>query len=308
MNDTYQAGLNLSNLKLQVVEIGKSSNQFYLENVDEAYFIEPLDIQNDKETKILSIMQGAFNELILKKSITSSLVSFTLPVELFYSLQVPYEPRLLYSDQIEDYRKQFEIAYPYISSKNLSIKFLSVNKNNYNEYETAVVTAIDRKYLVLLNTFCNNNNLTLKFVDNVHLASKNAIKAAQTYKSEDLVLSIHIAAKSLSVIFSLNGKPIYYRLIPINIFTEVVSCLKEEIHRNEFLNNVKLEKIDTAYIAGEGISQSIADNISNDLGLKFSLFNPFEKITPSEKVLNNNNYFSKSNSFSSPAGISFRLA
>jgi Tfp pilus assembly PilM family ATPase len=308
MNNNYQAGLNLTNYKLQVVEIAKSSDHFYLENVDEAYFIEPLDIQNDKETKILSILQGAFNELVLKKSITSSLVSFTLPAELFYVLQVPYESRLLYSDLIENYRRQFAMAYPYIPSKNLSVKFFNINKNNYLQYETAVVAAIDRRYLVLLNTFCSSNNLTLKFIDNVHLASKNSIRQIEPYQNEKLTLSVYVAAKNLSIMFSLKGEPIYYRLIPINVFPEILGYLRKEIIGNEFLSNVKLDVIDSAYITGEGISQSIADNISNDIGLKFNLYNPFEKITPSEKVLNSSNYFSKNNSFASSAGISFRLA
>lgn len=308
MNNVYQAGINLTNLKLQVVEVGKSSNQFYLENVDEAYFTEPIDIKNDKETKILSVLQGALNELILKKSITSSLVSFTLPAEVFNIIQVPFEPRLLYSDLVDEYRRQLAISYPFLPSQNFSIRFFNIKKNDFVNYETAIVAAIDRKYLILLNTICSNNNLTLKFVDNVHLASRNTIKAVQEYNDDNLTLSVYVAPKNFSVVYSLNGETIYYKLIPIETFSEIVGHLKKEIFENDVLTNLKLENIDSAYITGEGISQPIVDNIGSETGLKLNLFNPFEKITPSEKVLNNFNYFSKSNSFSPSAGISFRLA
>ena len=55
-----RAGFNISSSKLQVVEINFESGQFELENVDEAYFNEPLNLENDKETKIASVLQGRF--------------------------------------------------------------------------------------------------------------------------------------------------------------------------------------------------------------------------------------------------------
>ena len=43
------AGFTISGTKLQVVEIINHQNQFFLDNVDEAYFNEPLNFEKDKE-------------------------------------------------------------------------------------------------------------------------------------------------------------------------------------------------------------------------------------------------------------------
>ena len=69
-----RAGFNISSSKLQVVEINFESGQFELENVDEAYFNEPLNLENDKETKIASVLQGAFDELLVRKPLKSNLL------------------------------------------------------------------------------------------------------------------------------------------------------------------------------------------------------------------------------------------
>jgi len=308
MDNIYHAGLSLSNLKLQMVEMAKKSNHFSLENVDEVYFNDPLDLANDKETKIMSVLQNAYNELLLKKTINSTNVSFTLPANLFYVLQIPYEPRLLYSDQVEEFRKQISIAYPFLSSSNLVVRFFTTGTNSFLKTETAVIVALERKYLVLINAFCKNNNLTLKYIDNVHLASEKALFAIHAYDTAELTMSLYIANEYFSLIFSLKGKPIYYKLVPLVKFSEVVDFLRDEIIKNDLIERLSSNLIKTAYITGDGVSQTIADKLQNEVGIKFKLFNPFESISPNAKLLSNNNYSSKFNSFSPSAGISYRLA
>ena len=88
-------GITITNSKIQLVEIIFNNNRFYLNNVDEAYFNEPVNFDDDKETKISSRIQGAFNEILIKKPLESKSVSFALPFELFNSLQVPYDNTLL---------------------------------------------------------------------------------------------------------------------------------------------------------------------------------------------------------------------
>lgn len=307
MDNIYHAGLSLSGLKLQLVEMATRSNYFSLENVDEVYFNDALDLNSDKETKILSILQSAYNELLLKKTINSSDVSFTLPANLFYVLQIPYEPRLLYSDQIEEFRKQISLAYPFLSPSNLVIRFFTTGTNTLLKIETAIIIALERKYLALIHTFCKNNKLTLKHIDNVHLASEKALSTIHAYDTAELTMSMYMTNEYFSLIFSFRGRPIYYKLVPLVKFSEIVDFLKEEINENNLIEILRPNLIEAAYISGEDVSRSIADKLQDEIGIKFTLFNPFEKISPSEKLLSNNNYSSKFNSFSPSAGISYRL-
>ena len=88
-------GFTISGSKLQLVEIIYKDRQFILDKVDEAYFNEPINMETDKETKIDSLLQGAFNEILIKRPLKSSFASFALPFELFHIMQVPYDNTLL---------------------------------------------------------------------------------------------------------------------------------------------------------------------------------------------------------------------
>src|ERR1035438_3985362 len=81
------AGFNISSSRLQVVEINFKSDQFLLENVDEAYFNERLNLEFDKETKINSLLQSAYNEILIRKPFKCNFVSFTVPLDLFHIMQ-----------------------------------------------------------------------------------------------------------------------------------------------------------------------------------------------------------------------------
>lgn len=60
-------GFNLSGTKLQIVEVNYLNDQFRLVNVDETYFNDPINFEIDKETKVGALLQGAFDELLIKK-------------------------------------------------------------------------------------------------------------------------------------------------------------------------------------------------------------------------------------------------
>ena len=122
------AGFNISSSKLQVVEVNYEGEQFKLVNVDEAYFNDPIDLEKDKDTKISALLQGAFDELLIKKSLKATSISFTLPFELFHITQVPYDNTLLYQDMIDQFRWELSVLYPYISTKNLVLQYFEIEK------------------------------------------------------------------------------------------------------------------------------------------------------------------------------------
>ncbi|MCK7528680.1 MAG: hypothetical protein MZV64_69550 [Ignavibacteriales bacterium] len=107
------AGFTFTNVKLQITEISAAQNQFKVCRIDEVYFNEEIDFAKDKETKITSLLQAAFEELSIKNSITSNSASFSLPQELFVTARLPFEESLLHSDLVEEFRWKLSIMYPY---------------------------------------------------------------------------------------------------------------------------------------------------------------------------------------------------
>ncbi len=301
------AGFNVTSSKLQVVEIDYDKGQFLLSNIDEAYFSETLNFEKDKETKLSALLQGAFNELLIKKPLKSTFASFTLPMELFYLMQIPYDNSLLHQDLIEEFRWEFSVLYPYVPSDDLVIQYLEVEKNDFIPYNTAIIYAIQRRYLQFIENFCRSNNLQLKFIDNIHSASERALTLSNSPLSKGLILSIYFNNKFLSVIYSLEGKPIYQRVLPLNDVGEVPTYLLSETTAKENFN-INRGIIEKAYITGDDISGTIVESLENILGIEFIHFNPFTKIKPESKLYENKNYIERNNSFSSAAGIAYRLA
>ena len=300
------AGFTISGSKLQVVEINNLQNQFFIENVDEAYFNEPLNFEKDKETKISSLLQSAFNELVLRKQIKSASVSFTLPYELFYFAQLPYDNTLLHQDLVEEFRWELSVLYPFMQPKDLVIQYIEIDKNKIIPYNTAMVIGLQRKYLILLNNFCVQNNLKLKFVDNVHFAAERAL-AVSGEIATGFSMSVNICNKHMSILLSLDGKPLHFSVALLNDASEIPGSIIQTLtERDSF--NISKNLLSTAYITGDNLSNSIIQTISDTLGINFIQFNPFEKIKPGQNLIDNKFFSDHYNSFAPAAGIAYRVA
>jgi Tfp pilus assembly PilM family ATPase len=300
------AGFTISGIKLQVVEVISSDQHFLLENIDEAYFNESINFQTDKETKIISLIQGAFNELLIRKPLKSKIVSFALPFDLCYVLQIPYDNSLLHQDLIEEFKWEFSVLYPFLSPKDLAIQYLEIYKNIFIDNMTAIIYATERKYLKILHKFCQDNNLNLKFVDNVHLASDRALAANYPKKSNGFILSIYFVNKFLSIILLQNSKPVFHKVYPLQNANEIPELILKEINSEKL--KVNKYSVDRAFISGEELSSSIADTLSKNLGIEFIYLNPFKNIKPNSDLESNKLLMEKFNAFSPAAGIAYRLA
>lgn len=301
------AGFNISSSRLQLVEINFQSDQFHLENVDEAYFNEPLDLVHDKETKINTLLQGAYNELLIRKALKCNFVSFTLPLDLFNIMQVPYEITLLNQDLIEEFRWEYSILYPYLPVNDFVIQYIEIDKNKINDAGSAIVIALSRKFLQIIHNFCVHNKLKIRFIDNAHIASDRALFVNNVMIDKGLILSVYFSDNNLSVIFSFESKPVYLKTISLGDAGKITQVLLDEINNNQF---IKINKnfIDNAFIAGEDISVSLVNSLSDAIGVNFRLFNPFEKIKANTNLAQNKCYVEKYNSFTPAAGIALRLA
>jgi len=302
-----RAGFNISSSKLQVVEINFKSGQFQLENVDEAYFNESLNFEQDKETKIISVLQGAFDELLVRKPLKSNLISFTLPLDLFHIMQVPFDNTLLNQDLLEEFRWEYSVVYPFLPSNDLAIQYIEIDKNNLTEAATAIVIALPRKYLQIISNFCEHNRLKIRFIDNVHIAGDRALFVNNLQIDKGLVLSVYFSDNILSVIFSYDSKPVYFKTIPLNDAGEIIPLLQNEINSNSYIK-INRNFIENAFITGENISPSLVKSLAAAIGINFRQYNPFEKIKPDASLYKNKLYSERFNSFASAAGIALRLA
>lgn len=297
-------GINITSSKLQLVEVNYSEEEFTIENADEEYFKDFLDF-DARETKILSILQDAFDELIMRKPINSKFVSFTLPHEFFRIVELPYEKTLIQNDLIEQFKWELSVLYPRLSADEMIIQYINVDDIDHENADKAIVVAAFRRYLKLLNNFCKQNELKLKFIDNVHAAADRLI-TSQTSVPDDLILSVYITGNYLSVSFLQNGKPLYFNVIPLLNAGEIIPRLTEELKGEK---NYKFCKrfISKAYISGENVSDSLLSRTRDALDINFIRFNPFHELKASPLLYNSKAFTERASSFAAAAGIAFRL-
>jgi Tfp pilus assembly PilM family ATPase len=301
------AGFTISSSKLQIVEIIQKDDQFVLENVDEAFFNEPLNLVNDKETKISALLQGAFDEIVIKNQITSRTASFSLPPEIFKVVQLPYDNTLLHQDLIEEFRWELSLIYPDIIPSEQVIQYLEVDKNKLIDKNTSIVISLSRKYIQLIKDFCDNNNMRLKFIDNIHLASERALTVNNSFSEKGLILSVFLAGRYLSVLFTLQAKPVYFKVYYLHNAGDIVKHISSELDSNQY-PNINRKVLESAFISGQELSPTMIDALREKLNIPLVNFNPFSKLKPNPKLFENRYFSEKFNSFSPSAGIALRLA
>jgi Tfp pilus assembly PilM family ATPase len=301
------AGFSISSTKLQVVEIVQRDDQFVLENVDEAFLNEPINLATDKETKISALLQGAFDEIFVRNPLKSSTASFSLPLEIFKVIQLPYDNTLLHQDLIEEFRWELSLIYPDISPSEQVIQYLEIDKNRMIDKNTSIVISLSRKHIQMVKNFCDKNKLRLKFIDNIHLASERALSATNPISEKGLVLSVFLAGQYLSVLFSYQGKPFYFKMYYLHDASDIIKFISAELDSNQY-PSINRKILESSFISGEELSTSMIETLRDKLDIPFIHFNPFAKIKPNPRLFENRYFSEKFNSFSPAAGIALRLA
>ncbi|HSP88047.1 MAG TPA: hypothetical protein VLN45_07925 [Ignavibacteriaceae bacterium] len=298
------AGFNITSSKIQLVEVNFKNSRFVLQNVDEVYFDERLKLTEDKETKIISVLQAAFNEILIRNHVNSRTASFTLPPEIFYTVQLPFDNTLLKQDLLEEIKWQLSILFPHVFINDLVIQHIELPKNKIINHDSILVSALKRKYLHWLKYFCEENNLKIKFIDNSHFASERALTISQSIKG--ISLSLYKGNNFLSFIFSLEGKPVLFKVTFLESAVEIPQIILKETSPTESVN-LNRSMIDSFFISGEDVSESFVNSLNSNTGIDFKLFNPFEKIEPDSGLFENIHFSRKSSAFSPAAGIAFRI-
>ena len=300
-------GLNISNSKLQLVEIFSGPEQIRLDNIAEVNFSERINFKKDKSTKILAQLQSAYDEIRLSKSIRSKKFSFALPLELFYVVQLPYDNTLLHQDIISEFRWEYSILFPHKDAEEFILVYKQIDKNSFIRQNSAIVYGIERKYLQLLQSFCRQNNLSLGYIDNMHLAAEKALRVSDSYSKRGLSLSVYLTEKNFSLIFTLNGQLIYQSIHKLNSLEDAGRLIKDKIESNKILK-VKKGIIQTSYVTGSIPFDKYIGRLNFYTGLNFIKYNPFDRIISGPKIKDDAALKKISNRFSSAAGIAFRIA
>jgi hypothetical protein len=172
---------------------------------------------------------------------------------------------------------------------------------------TALVYAIERKYLKILNKFCKQNDLNLGYIDNAHLASERALALSNSIVKQGLRLSVYVSKKHLSTILSLEGKTISQKVYKFESHNDIQQIIEQELSPTQSKNIMK-GLVQAAYITGESSMDDLAKILTEKTGINFISFNPFDKLTTTPKILESPLYSQNFNSFSSAAGIAYRIA
>jgi Tfp pilus assembly PilM family ATPase len=295
------AGLKFTSSKMQLLELQLKSGVVYVKDLNEVFFNEKVNFLKDKETKISALLQGAFDEALLQRSLKDIYVSVTVPQNLFYSVQLPFEESLLYSDLVEEFRWQLSLLYPFIDAKELLIQYFPLPQNEFQQTSTAFVTALPRNIVQIFLSFCKSNNLKLRFIDSSHTASDRALIANRDITSDNLILSLFVEEKVLSFTFYHFGEPFLFSNLTFDNASEIPHLVQKEISKHKFEGLVN-----GAFISGDEISNSFTERLSEKTNITFNQFNPFSKLQLEPEILDNKFYLLKNNSFSSAVGISIR--
>jgi hypothetical protein len=308
MNEiTSHAGISISLSKLQLLEVAKEGTNYQIININESLFDEPLNFGQHKITLIAARLQSAFDRINIIKKIKSTNVSFSLPQEIFLIAELPFDNSLLYQDLIEEFKWEFSLLFPFISPEEIVLQYFETGKNTLNTKSTALVVAMEKKYLTLIKDFCTKNLLSLRYVDCSMFSANNLINSIIHPFSEGYVLNVYLSEKTFSVIANLNGSPAHSRVYPRIENKNTADNVAEALDSARF-KSIKSGLLNDAFISGEDVSAEFISQIRLTTGQKFRQLNPFTSVRVIPELENNYLIKEKYGSFTSAAGIAFRLA
>lgn len=298
------AGINLTESKLQVVEINYRDDSFYLENVDQIIHTESFTPALEEEVA-LSILQKSYDRLNKRKQLITKNISFSLPNNFFKIFEIPYDDSLVKKDLLEHFKWELSILFPESNPENFLLQHIEIDKSSFRSEKRAIVIAIDKNHVALLNKFCERNDLQLKFVDNVHMASNAFLYLEKPTINNEVCLTIYIDQKYSSLSGVEGVHPFYFKVLnpqSQNIFDELTTAITKmeefKLHLNDF------KKV---LLYGQDIAEEFENKLKAFFGLPLKKVNPFERLKVDEQMKNNPFYRIKYNSFTAAAGIAIRI-
>lgn len=299
------AGLNITNEKLQIVEVDYKENKFFLENVDEELFSEKITLENSDES-FINILQSAFDNITLRRPLNCKSVSFTFPHNIFKIVELPYDSTLLEKDLQEHFRWELKTLFPQSNPDDYLIRYIEIDKSNIRNENSAIIMAADKNIIKLIHNFCLKNGLELKFVDNAHIASNTFISLGNNNTAHELYLSLYISQENVSIIVLDEDYPICFKVSKLrtnnDLSDNVTECL-----RGLKKYGIGFDSFSRCYLSGDNIPDELIHHIKQDLNIQLTRYNPFDKLKADSSLYENPNFIEKFNSFSAAAGIALRM-
>lgn len=298
---TNQVGVNLTEDKIQLVEIVKKENKLFLENADEEFFEESI-FENTKEAKYIHILQNAFNEIVLRNPLISTKISFTLPTNYFYVFEIPVDKNLTKSD-LNDYIKwELSKLFPEEKSNNFTFQKIVLDSLNFQTVKRVLVFSIRTENLKRIHKFCVRNNLQLKNIDNAHVSSANLFLNKE---SNSTLLSIYVEQNRISCFLFANKNLLFEKHSKYKNVAEIpqlIELLQEEINSREIVKN----SIEQLFVFGTSSTNELKNSLADLLKLQLNKINPFEEIVFPQD-LNNKSITENPEKFAAAASIALRL-
>lgn len=299
---TNKVGLSITEDKIQLVEIVKKENIYYLESVDEEYFEESI-YYGSKETKFIHILQNAFNEIALRKPLSSNKISITLPPSYFKIFEIPADNNLTKNDLNEYIKWEISKLFPNEKSDHFTYQKLVLDSSEFHPYKRILVFAIPVEILKRIHKFCSRNSLQLRLIDNAHSAATGFILNKNTDSTK---LSTFIENNVISVML-FNGQNLAYtQRKDYKTVSEIPTILKtviEEIKQRD-LSSKEIEKL---YISGNSVTNELKKNIESSLNLEFEENLPFENLSINPELDEAKYLHENSSKFAPAAAIALRI-
>jgi Tfp pilus assembly PilM family ATPase len=306
MNDFQRCvGINLTASKLQFVEIEKESDQFQVVNLGQTFISPPIVYNVQDETHIQQQLQTSFDELKIRNPISSNIASFTLPPELFITIQLPYEVNLNQKEIREEFNWEISQLFPFISVEELAIKFYELDGSFLPGKNNALVVALHKSFLVQIKNFCLKNNLTPKLVDNASITANSFINNYLESDKKSLTINIFNSNNSITLFINISSKPAYVKVFLKQ--DDYINKLIGEISQDNFREVVN-NTFKSAILSGEELDGELLAEIGRGTELVFEKFNPFEVIKFKPELRKDKITSDQFSSFISATGIASRFS
>jgi Tfp pilus assembly PilM family ATPase len=296
-----QAGINLTISKLQLIELGWNDNGIILENADEENLAGYID-KNMNEPELISYIQNAYNQIILRKPLAANSVSFTLPTQLFDFVELPIDDLLTKEDLADHLNWEYSVLFPLKDPSDMLLRYFEIGSYSYPNTRKVLTAAIEKRILGAVHKFCVANNLLLRFVDNVHFAA-NLLLGSNS--AADNYLSIYSDDGFYTMMIFEKGKPKYFKAYDERDLNSIIIKMHDEC--DEYVSERNL-KFNTIFLSGESINDNVTKTIENHFKLEIRKINPFVKLTTAPNLVKRDLITNKPHIFTAPVGIAARIS